>query len=203
MQIPDRPAFGHCIVTNNYKFISIPRCASTYGLELFNEELKWEISNFLIIDHSNKTNLIVLRDPIERWKSAMLMYFLFPHLKVHINLNEPETIFDKLCFEPHTDLQVNFIKNLDLNNAVYFQFNNNLEYNMISFLEKKLGYKNIKFRNKHLEKQKKNSDFVMNKLTEILDYFLQNQDYKKKLLNFLKPDFDFYNNVTFYKEPLK
>lgn len=197
MEVPDRPVFGHCVVSSTYKFISIPKCASTYGLNLLSQELDWKISNFLLFDHSQKKSLIILRHPIERWKSAMFMYFLYPHLNIHINLSDPKTIFDKLCFEPHTDLQTNFLKNIDLNQAIFFKFDNNLEYNLTTFLEKKCNCTNIKLQGRHLDKQKNETNVVRKKLNEIIDFFLQDKLNEKKLMNYLKPDFDLYNNISY------
>lgn len=200
MLVPDRPAFGHCIISDKYKFISIPKCASTYGIELLHIELNWQISNFKTIDLSSKKNLVVLRNPVDRWKSAMLMYFLFPKLGVHLDLGKPKTIFDNLCFDPHTDLQVNFIKGLDLNNAIFFEFNSSLETTFVNFLEKELSYKNIKLKNKHLDKSKKEKNIIIKKLTEILDIFLDDVENKQKLYSYLKPDLDLYRSVNFYKK---
>lgn len=106
--------------SRNITYIHIPKNASSFvkgcliGCGGF-----WKHSQELV---NGQENLIVLRDPIERWCSGMAQYqFNCGHLNMPI-----DEVFAKITFDDHTDLQTYFLKDVDLIHTTYMRADHTL-----------------------------------------------------------------------------
>lgn len=215
------------MVTNNFEVTSsvgwidpsltvqnlmILKNASTYIRENV-ENWGWISKN---IPYSNRriTRFAILREPYERWLSGFVEdlehYFVTyfypvktPGLTMLEN-NEANWFFDFLIhkdiykFDGHADLQYNqigiHISNLSLDNIVFIKMTDRLG----DTLNYWLGTKKVKsyFTNTKLHKRDKNTSIIYQR---VYDYFEnpKNQNQKERVLDYLKPDYDLYNNVKF------
>lgn len=195
---PDRAGYGHCLTLPdiNYKFITILKCASTWANELLIQECHWKIDNFSMNDLSAKTNLVILRDPLERWVAALKHLRFNPsETGIIVDINDPDKLFSNVNFDVHLNLQVNALKGLDLANCVFFKFGPQLESDLLYFLNKNCNY-NLNLKGEH-SKQKNlyKRDYP---LYNLISDFLKTEKYKNILFEYLAPDIELYNNVKFY-----
>lgn len=197
---PDRNAYGHCLTRNdiNYKFITILKCASTWSNELLIKECYWKISNFSMTDLDDKINLVILRDPLERWIAAIKHLRRFPSENgVLVDLRDPEKLFSDVNFDPHLNLQVNSLQGLDLKNCIFFRFGPHLESHLLDFLNNMFNY-NLQFKSEHSKMNNMNKKNYPVYTT--ISNFLKTEKYKNILYNYLEPDFELYNTVKFYEK---
>jgi len=117
---------GECWVdeVNDKTYFHIPKNASSFvkGV-LIGSGGFWHHSETLI---NSSENLIVLRDPIDRWVSGITQYL---HNSNQIDM-PAELIFDKITFDDHTDLQTYFLQGVDLTSATYMMVNDDLRGNL-------------------------------------------------------------------------
>jgi hypothetical protein len=127
---------GECWVdeVNNKSYIHIPKNASSFikGV-LIGSGGFWHHSETLV---NSVENLIVLRDPVDRWLSGITQYLHNNHL-----VDMPaELIFDKITFDDHTDLQTYFLQGVDLTSATYMMVNDELRANVNDWIIER-GYR--------------------------------------------------------------
>ena len=119
-------SLGECWVdeVNDKTYIHIPKNASSFvkGV-LIGSGGFWHHSETLI--NSNE-NLIILRDPIDRWLSGITQYL---HNSKQIDM-PMELVFDKITFDDHTDLQTYFLQGVDLTSATYMMVDDLLRANL-------------------------------------------------------------------------
>ena len=112
---------GECWVdeTHHFTYVHIPKNASSFVKGcLIGARGFWKHSETLI---NGKENLIVLRDPIDRWCSGIAQYEY--NIK---SLLDPHTAFETITFDDHTELQTYFLKGVDLSCATFMLVDDNL-----------------------------------------------------------------------------
>ena len=127
---------GECWVdkVNNKTYIHIPKNASSFvkGV-LIGSGGFWHHSETLV--NSNE-NLIVLRDPIDRWLSGITQYL---HNSCQIDM-PVDLVFEKITFDDHTDLQTYFLQGVDLTSATYMMVDDLLRANINDWISSR-GYR--------------------------------------------------------------
>jgi hypothetical protein len=180
--------------------LHIPKNASTF------------ITNFLVHNgwrHSNasdpeiKQQIVVLRDPLERWVSGFATYaaswILGPsygsdNFSEDFNDLSERLIFDQIIFDDHTTPQVQFIEQLNKNiPTTYFALNHDLVTNLKSFLGKELDWREDL--NSNITENNYDTKQVASKMKFTLS---QNPAYTAKVVDCYRQDYDFIKSVNFY-----
>lgn len=205
---------GYCMTAedSNFIYIPIPKCTSSYTIQILKLMCNFDRDNFIrnknLLD---KNKMIVLRDPLERWKSGIAQHFYQRELPMTENMLE--YVANQFTLEAHSELQVRFLNGVDTDNCIFFMLDSNYTDNLKYFVTKILG-KNYTFWNKTQAvtgygKVTARSDFISKnsisdrpskvKYKEILTkYFEDNPEYMIRLQSHLKPDFDLLSSVEFY-----
>jgi hypothetical protein len=206
---------GNFYISDNYPLVYIPICknASTWATNYFSNVLKWKMQGddcIKIYNHNAwqifsalkyHRKIIILRDPIDRWISGIVQY-AYTYFPDEYEMNDTmiEYFFSKIYFDHHTFPQVNFIHNLKIKTCDFFIMNEQLEYNINHYLQKNipLEYQPIPSTlEKNETKNKSTLDNVLyNKLRQII---LSDNNYKNKIQQFYKLDYELINGVTFYE----
>ena len=126
---------GECWVdeVNDKTYIHVPKNASSFvkGV-LIGSGGFWRHSETLV---NSDENLIVLRDPIDRWCSGITQYLY--NSKQTLSVDE---VFDKITFDDHTDLQTYFLQGVDLDRATFMWVDDDLRANMNDWITR-CGYR--------------------------------------------------------------
>ena len=198
IKYPDYPA---CYSLDNLVYLPILKNAHT-SLNLFFKNYGFEKSykNSTMVP-STKKCIVILRDPIERWKSAVLEHLL------HSTLSSSELISEILIkavkypfIDPHALGQTFFLKNLCFEQCVFFKLDANLEINLTNYLSKYYSTNNFK-----LEKiRDSNFDAFKLKIKPHIEHFLNNNpEQMTKLKNIYKLDYmlidDIKSSMGFYE----
>lgn len=201
---------GSCWVGDtDYMYVTIPKNASSYTEDI------WQLmvnnpkpDNFL--DNPtirDKKPIIILRDPLDRWMTGIVQNFFMqcpPDCGIRF---EDETIlkyiFQKLTFDEHSELQWRFLEGLDINNSVFIKFNSQFPDKLKDCVKNILGIK-YSFWNKSVDQirynQSATNPIKQNNLKVLKDYYKHNAPAKDRLDKYLKPDYEFISNLTFYSD---
>lgn len=190
LKYPDYPI---CYSLDNLVYVPILKNAHT-SLNLFFKEygFKKKYKNSTLIPDTKKC-IIILRDPIERWKSGLLENLAY---KSHITTNISDEILTRAVnypfVDPHTLGQTFFLKNLCFEQCVFFKLDTNLEINLNNYLSKYYGANHYK-----LEKiRDANFDPFKLKIKPYIENFLDNNpEYMTKLKNIYKLDYILIDDV--------
>ena len=182
---------GECWVdeVHNKTYVHIPKNASSFikGV-LIGSGGFWHHSETLI--NSNE-NLIMLRDPIDRWCSGIAQY-LYNSNQVDMPV---ELVFDKITFDDHTDLQTYFLQNVDLTSATFMIVNDDLRANINDWIIGN-GYRtNVDIAIAYNASSEDDRATTKNYYAKLLD---QNPEFVLKLQQHFEADYELINRVKFY-----
>lgn len=192
----------HTRIDSKYYFINIPKNSSSWIQSLVAHWCLWTPFNY----HDNpeileKTALIILRDPVERWISGICEYISLYHPSFDItNVNETmlDWIFDRIAFDDHTECQTMFIEKIDPSKAIWFWADNEFSENFINFMLE-VGELNDTFRplppsNTTASDPKKiiNKNFFKDQL--------KNKKYLQKITNYYRNDIQLIRSIKFFKK---
>ena len=141
-----------------------------------------EVTNFIV----------VLRDPLDRWISATVQHFEANRGEI-IDPNNTlfmDFIFTKIQFEMHSVRQVDYlslIKNF-AERCVYFELNNNFTSNINSYLGS-IGVNEVVT---HIDNVS-----APTKDTVLVKFIKAHPNYKQKIVDYYKADYDLINSVVF------
>ena len=129
--------FGECMSHNDseYMYVYIPKNATSWTKPNL-LDFGWEFYNYHT-DNLNKTALVVLRDPVERWLSGIAEYLYLYHrdfITSDLNKAVRELVFDKIAFDDHTERQLYFIEGLDPAKCIFFKFGSEYRSQFSEFL---------------------------------------------------------------------
>jgi hypothetical protein len=184
-------SLGECWVdeVNDKTYIHIPKNASSFvkGV-LIGSGGFWHHSETLI--NSNE-NLIILRDPIDRWLSGITQYL---HNSKQIDM-PMELVFDKITFDDHTDLQTYFLQGVDLTSTTYMMVNDLLRANLNDWIIGN-GYRTnvdiaIQYNASKDDERITTKDYYANLLEQLPDLVL-------KLKEHFAEDYKLINSVQYY-----
>jgi hypothetical protein len=182
-------------------YFAIPKNASTYLTNLLKAN-NWTHWNILDNPAGIEKTMVFVRDPLDRWISGFATYaalrlFGFGYGSDHFvedyNDLSKRIIFDQIIFDDHTDLQVNYIKQILDYNPIFFRYNKNLVPQINYFL----GY------NLNTDVAVHNNDSESNFDTKQISNFMKqeidsNPDLKAKIVKCYKQDYEFIDSIDFY-----
>jgi hypothetical protein len=181
---------GECWVdgVNDKTYIHIPKNASSFikGV-LIGSGGFWHHSELLV---NSSENLIVLRDPIDRWCSGITQYLY--NSKQDLSIDE---VFDKITFDDHTDLQTYFLQDVDLTHATFMLVDDNLRANMNDWITER-GYRtNVDIAIQYNASTDDERITTKNYYIELLE---QRPDLVLKLKDYFAEDYKLIESVKFY-----
>ena len=182
---------GECWVdeVNDKTYVHIPKNASSFvkGV-LIGSGGFWHHSETLI---NSSENLIVLRDPIDRWVSGITQYL---HNSNQIDM-PAELIFDKITFDDHTDLQTYFLQGVDLDKSTFMFVDDNLRANLANWIYNR-GYRtNVDIAIEYNASSEDNRATTKDHYTKLLD---QTPEFVLKLQQHFEEDYKLIDKVKFY-----
>ena len=180
--------------------LNIPKNASTYLTNLLVH------NGWIYSDTDNpdiKQQIVVLRDPVERWVSGFATYaaswVLGPSygsdaFNEDFNDLSERLIFDQIVFDDHTTPQVQFVNQLNSTiPTTYFALNYELRTNLENFLNTKL--EQPEGINSNITENNYDTKQVAQKMQFIVE---QNPHYKAKLIDKFSSDYDLIRKIHFY-----
>ena len=205
---------GEGLVSPDRKFFifKIPKNASTFIVKNLTA-LDWEHACYGEFDCQN--TIAILRDPIERWVSGIVEYLFLYHENVLGNLADPfnyeylpllgeklglSLLFERVVFDDHTDRQCSFLKNVNIDNTIWFKFDDSLNKNLSSFLTS-IGQNNNLFNAEKINSSESTDRVpsLKRKLKQVIEYAINNDKFKKyNLEQWMWCDIELYNRVKFY-----
>jgi hypothetical protein len=189
--------YGECMSHSgiDLMYVYIPKNASSWTKPNL-KDWGWEFYNYKT-DCLNKHALIILRDPVERWLSGIAEYLTLYHSTMQSPFNETaELIFDRICFDDHTEKQSKFLNGLNTDNCTFMLCDNDYRENFSKFITKHLGdnkYQNYAYQ--HVSEDsanRKRFKFIFRRLLE------ENPKYLENVRNYYEDDYRLIDNVEFY-----
>ena len=181
---------GECWVdeTRNIAYIHIPKNASSFvkGV-LIGARGFWHHSETSI---KCNENLIMLRDPIDRWCSGIAQYLY--NTKQDLSIDE---VFDKITFDDHTDIQTYFLTGVDLSNATFIKVDENLRSNLSNWMITRGYLTNVNIAYAYNASHSDDRATIKTKYAKLV---AENPEYMLKLKEHFKTDYELINRVKFY-----
>ena len=187
--------YGECMShwDSEYMYVYIPKNASSWTKPNL-KDFGWEFYNYHT-DKLDKHALVVLRDPVDRWLSGIAEYFALYHTNHDTWTTDVfNLIFDRVCFDDHTERQVKFLQGLDTDRCTFFDFNN-YRATFSQWITEHYGenkYNRYEFQ--HV------SELIptRKKVKDIFKRELENSKYLEQIKNFYEDDYKLINSITFY-----
>lgn len=180
--------------------LHIPKNASTYLTNLL-------VNNGWLHTHINDSaivkQIVVLRDPVERWVSGFATYaaswVLGPSYgsdNFNSDFNEltERVIFDQLVFDDHTTPQIEFVNQLNTSlDTTCFALNRDLKKNLESYLGTEL------VSNEELDRNATENNYDTKQIAKKMAFVLsQNPLYKAKVVEKYRDDYALICRTNFY-----
>ena len=175
--------------TRDISYIHIPKNASSFIKAcLIGAGGYWRHSETLV---NSKENLIILRDPIDRWCTGIAQYLY--------NSNQPnmleELIFDTITFDDHTDLQTYFLQGVNLDAGTFILLDCNLKSTFTNWI-KEHGYcTDISIVNNYNSSRDDAREQIKLKYVKLL---AETPSLMLKLKKHFEKDYELINRVKFY-----
>jgi len=202
-----------------YKFIPIPKNASFWVADIL-MYLNWTNANIFEQDCnlSQEYNIVVLRDPIERWLSGISSYltkhhrmFVYEMFQEDLSENDfldfvnrssiIQLIFEKISFNLSTERQTYFLHGLDQDKTIYFYLDENFSNNFSKFFSQELKIDNyfgdIPPENPTFEEGRDTTNSILYRNFQKIIQL--DRDYFNILKKYYQQDYEFIKNVNFYK----
>ena len=181
---------GECWVdeVNDKTYIHVPKNASSFvkGV-LIGSGGFWHHSESLV---NSSENLIMLRDPIDRWCSGIAQYLYNNKL----NISDDE-VFDKITFDDHTDLQTYFLQGVNLLTSTFILVSENLRVNINDWISER-GYRtNVDIAIEYNASSEDDRSTIKDYYIKLLD---QNPELVLKLQQHFEEDYKLIGKVKFY-----
>lgn len=189
--------YGTCMSHPNglLMYVNIPKNASSWTKpNLF--DWGWEFYNYHTDVLTHKVSIVALRDPVDRWLSGIAEYFAlyYPEFK----LDSPEAIelvFDRVCFDDHTERQINFIHGLDTDQCIFLKCDANYRQNFSNLLvEHRMPNRYFNYEYQHVSKNSPERT----RFKEIFERAIQEPKYLSKVREYFHKDFQLIYSVKFY-----
>ena len=180
---------GECWVdlANNITYVHVPKNASSFIKGCLISSKKWQHCEALV--DSNRY-LIALRDPIERWCSGMAQY--------QINSQQLELdvidVFNQITFDDHTEQQIYFLQDIDLNKAIFVMINDTFNETISHWFSENGYVVNVDT----MPKFNQSSDIKLELKQKYQQLVDSNPDLVLQLKNHFAADYELINKVKFY-----
>ena len=178
---------GECWVspTGNITYIHIPKNASS-SIKTCLAGNQWQHSNTLV---TNEQILVVLRDPIDRWCSGMAQ-FQINSQQLELDITQ---VFEQITFDDHTEQQIYFIQNIDLNKVTFMMVNDNFNNIFNKWLNDK-GYPTVADTTRFNQSNDTKLE-LKHKYQQLIN---SNPNYMLRLTEHFANDYELINKVKFY-----
>ena len=188
--------YGTCMShpESDLMYVNIPKNASSWTKPNL-MDWGWEFYNYHT-DNIDKTAIVVLRDPIERWLSGIAEYLTLYHPMLQFNnLEGVDLIFDRVVFDDHTERQINFIHGLDSEKCIFLKCDEHYRENLSQLLtEHNMPNKYWNYEPQHVSA----SSPERKRFKHIFSREIQNSKYFNKVQEYFKQDYELINQVKFY-----
>jgi hypothetical protein len=193
--------------TTEYCYIPLYKNAHTWGENIFQNHLDFELKKFVFKD--DKKYILFLRDPLKRWMSGVMEYLqglktdpnVDPYLSNSCKLDQLHLTLmcSIVALDVHTARQVDYIRNfypgLRQQKMIYFFMDEHFAENVTSFLYKSFG---VQVPTDKINVAKENI-FKINIEGQILKFLNENPKYKENIEAYFNLDYDFLKNCYFYR----
>ena len=190
--------FGECMSRKDIglMYVYIPKNASSWTKPNL-KDWGWEFFNYHT-DNLNKHALVVLRDPIDRWVSGIAEYLTLYHPNIQYPFQDTiDLIFDRICFDDHTEKQVKFLHGLFSDQCTFMMCNDQYRENFSKFIAEKLGdNKYNKYEYQHVSDNSPDRKRFKLIFQRLLD---ENPKYVEKVKNYYYEDYKLIDTVEFYE----
>jgi hypothetical protein len=191
--------FGTCMSQpdNDLMYVNIPKNASSWTKPNL-DSLGWEFYNYHTDDIKHKHSIVVLRDPVDRWLSGICEYFALYHEDADLDSVGKifwDLVVDRVVFDDHTEKQVYFIQELDLDNATFFICDQTYRIFFQEFLRNR-GIRNAfsTYEYKHTTAESS----IRKKFKSYFQPLLENKKYHEHIKRYYAFDYDLISSVKFY-----
>jgi len=178
-------------------YVHIPKNASSWTKPNL-LDWGWEFYNYHT-DGLNKTAIVVLRDPVERWLSGIAEYFALYHKDISAPNDNKELldiVFDRITFDDHTELQVKFIQGLDTDQCIFLWCDEQYRNNFARVVAERVGAnKYDRYEYQHVS----NNDHDRRHFKNIFKQLLDNEPkYHEQVQQHFALDYKLIKQITFY-----
>jgi len=190
--------YGECMShpRGNLMYVNIPKNASSWTKPNL-QDWGWEFYNYHY-DKLDKTAIVVLRDPVERWLSGIAEYFALYHPSFNESYFSPpflDVIFDRITFDDHTEKQVKFLDNIDTDNCIFLWCNEHYRTNFSNLIKERCGdNKYDRYDYQHVSEHSPERK----KFKKIFSQQLQNSKYLEQVKQHFAEDYKLIESVQFY-----
>lgn len=196
---------GSCMYNADLKhcYINIPKNASSFLRHYF-KDAGWK-HMFVGMNMQVTKNLVVLRDPIERWITGIAQHittnileenFGSTHFIELYNELSERIIFDQIVFDDHTEQQTWFLEPFELDNSVFFYCDSDLGKNLDSYFST-LGISCNFTKQQHINTSKEHFDNA-NLVEHFRNIVYNNKKYYNNLKSYFVRDYGLITSVDFY-----
>jgi len=192
-------AFGECMshVDSAFMYVYIPKNASSWTKPNL-KDWGWEFYNYHT-DGLNKTAIVVLRDPVERWLSGIAEYFTLYHDDVdgiEYNNGLRSIIFDRITFDDHTEKQVKFLQGLDTERCIFLWCDDTYRTNFSHLVREHLGDNQYdRYEYQHVSENDQHRKRFKTIFKQLLD---QEPMYLNKIKDYFEADYKLIEQIKFY-----
>ena len=191
--------YGECMshTLSDLMYVYIPKNASSWTKPNL-KDWGWQFYNYRT-DNLNKTAIVVLRDPVERWLSGIAEYFSLYHNHINVPNHNPNLlsiIFDKITFDDHTEKQVKFIHGLNTDECIFLWCDDRYGTNFSKLIQQHLGpNKYDQYEYQHVSEFDRNRRYYKTIFQKLLD---DNPQYLEKVKQHFAEDYKLIKQVKFY-----
>lgn len=193
--------FGECMShpDTNLMYIYIPKNATSWTKPNL-QDWNWEVYNY----HTdtvvkNKQAMVVLRDPLERWISGIAEYLYLHHYDVNpweFTTHMINLIFDRVCFDDHTEKQISFLHGIERKNCIFFKCDENYRLNFSDFLNTQgMSNQYFKYDLQHVSADSKLRNDFKNLFKQQIE---KHSRYREAIEWYFDDDYNLINSVKFY-----
>ena len=157
--------------------------------------------DFFKLKNQNITSLIVLRDPVQRWVSGVVEYFLRKNLGLD-DMTKQQTVehaFDQVVFDVHTCPQHHFVAEVQ-GQKNHIWFDQDQKSQLIESVSKyfnEQGFSNDWTPNKFPTSDNLISD-QKRQLTQLYQDTLKQPDMLQRIKDFYSKDYELIDSIKFY-----
>ena len=192
--------FGQCYVNRelDLMYVNIPKNASMFVRLNLPMSNRWEWENYYVDPRANRV-IAVLRDPIERWVSGIAQIYHSTDFKESdLSKSYTQLLFDKVGIDDHTERQTLFLNDLDINQCVFFKFDNNLSYNLSNYFKTEFNINHDltvfqKTNTSSEDPKKENIKNIFRKFIRLHPWF------NSKLMMYYEQDYKLLEQVKYYE----
>jgi hypothetical protein len=188
--------FGTCMShhDSHLMYINIPKNASSWTKPNL-KDWGWQFYNFYK-DQVEKTAIVVLRDPMERWVSGIAEYLTLYHPTIGAPFHETaELIFDRVCFDDHTERQIRFLDGIRTSDCIFLQCDENYRAKFGQLLTEH-GMPN-RYQNYEYQHTSEKCP-IRSRHKRIFAEYIKDTKYYDKVRDYYKEDYKLINSVKFY-----